>query len=100
MLAAVVAPRSNGSSASRAAASTWASLTWPAEFSCAYFAAYSPARLPKTIRSESELPPIRFDRLARGSFDLGVVDLAGGIFLRVFRGVFTRAFAEDDQVGK
>ena len=32
----------------------------PAEFSFANIAAYSPARFPKTIRSDSEFPPKRF----------------------------------------
>ena len=54
----------------------------------------------------SALPPARrpaikrFERLARGRFDLRVVDLAGAVFLREFRGEFAGAFAEHDQIGK
>ncbi len=40
-------------------ASTWLSLTGRAGCALAYCAAYSPARLPKTTMSESELPPRR-----------------------------------------
>ena len=54
------APRSNGASAARIASSTAASLTVTLARSRARAAAYSPARLPNTIRSESELPPSRF----------------------------------------
>ena len=41
-----------------------------------------------------------FDRFAIRGFDLGVVDLAIGIFLRKLRGEFAGALTEDDQVGK
>ena len=76
--------RSNGASAQRTAAST----CWPSSpalgppASLAYLAAYSPARLPNTIRSHSELPPSRLAPLmplahspaanSPGTFDIWV----------------------------
>ncbi len=51
---------SKGVSAQAVISSTCTLSTSVAEFSFAYFAAYSPARFPKTRRSESELPPRRF----------------------------------------
>jgi hypothetical protein len=51
--------RSNGASARRAAASTSPSSMRPCATSPAKRAACSPARLPNTSRSESELPPSR-----------------------------------------
>jgi hypothetical protein len=50
------APRSNGASAFAAAARTWPSSIAPALLAFENCAAYSPARLPKTTRSDSELP--------------------------------------------
>ncbi len=59
-LSASDAARSNGASAPRAAASTCSSSTRPrGRCSLANLAAYSPARLPNTSRSDSELPPRR-----------------------------------------
>ena len=60
-------PRSNGASASSAAASTCAVVDAARRaVPCANFAAYSPARLPKTSRSDSELPPRRLAPLMPG----------------------------------
>ena len=60
------APRSKGASASLGRASTCASSTLAAPFSLANFAANSPARLPNTSRSDSELPPSRLAPLMPG----------------------------------
>ena len=54
------ASRSSGASASFAARSIWSSPIVVGPLSSANLAAYSPARLPNTSRSESELPPRRF----------------------------------------
>src|SRR3972149_214362 len=54
-------PAENGARRSCAASSIWSALAAGITvISCAYFAAYSPARRPKTRMSESEFPPRRF----------------------------------------
>ena len=74
-------PRSNGSSAlARRCFDLRSRSMRAAPFSFANFAAYSPARLPNTIRSESELPPSRLAplmpaALRRRRRDPGTVDI-------------------------
>ena len=80
--------RSKGSRAAFAVVSICDGSIVPWPFSFAKIAAYSPARLPKTIRSESELPPRRFAPLIPAAHSPaanspGTVDSCVSAFTRI-----------------